>query len=241
MNVMIHTSTRDVRLFAALSSMGIPWNGEAAAVDEKERVWNIGEVSDCGKWKTSELLKWWKDSFFYANNPAHPFQVVKACMASGFAIKRYIKLGGGIMQRRAGDSFVIEHVSDGTELGATSRATDDVLFACVLSAVGFRVWACKSPSARRLFGIGETSETRGYTFEQVRHWWLDKGFVDANGQHPFAYAKAVARNYHGAVDAMMKDRALVEWRPPGSIGRAFIHPDCSSYTESVIAAKLKPE
>lgn len=221
--------------------MGIPWNGEAAAIDHKDRVWNFGEFSDCRMWKTSDLLRWWRDPNFYFDNPDHPFQVVKACMASGFAIKRYIQNGGGIVQRKAGDSFVIENITESNELGATSRATDEILFACVLSAVGFRVWASKSTGTRRIFGIGATSETRSYTYEEARYWWLDKGFVESNGQHPFAYAKAVAKNYHGAVEAMIKDRALVEWRPPGSIGRAFIHPDCSSETESIIAAKLKPE
>lgn len=241
MNLMIQSSTRDVRLFAALSSMGIPWTHGTAAVENKDRVWQFGETSDCGKWKTKDLLKWWRDSDFPALNPDHPFQVVKSCMASGHGIKQYVKQGGGIIQRPSGGSFVMTRIEECNELGATSRASDESHFVASLSAVGFRVWACKSTGFRRIFGIGATSETRGYTFEQARAWWLDKAFIELNNQHPFAYAKAAALNYHGAISAMVKDRALVEWRPPGSIGKAYIHPDCGSETEQQISARLFPE
>jgi len=235
---LIQSSTKDVRLFAAVASMGIPWDNQSGAVTHGERVWLFGDVSDCGKWTIKNLLAWWRQADFHTFNPDHPFTVVKACMASGAGLKKYITRGGGFRQRKTGDSFVIEHIEDGNTMPPTLRSTDDTSFASALSAVGFDVWPVEAPGSRRLFGISERSTTRGYEYSHARAWWLDKTFEQHNGQHPFAYAKAVAITYAAAVDAIIHDRPLVKWSPKGSIGTAYIHPDCSSETEEIIASKL---
>lgn len=238
---MVQSSTKDVRLFASMAAMGIPWQGETGAVSHGDRVWMFGEVSDCGKWTTTNLLKWWRESDFQSKNPRHPFTVVKSCMASGVGIKRHIMDGGGIRQKPSGDSYVIERIEDGTQAKPCPIASDDTSFVAALSAVGFKVWESESSGSRIIYGISRTSETYGYEYAQARAWWLDKAFEERNGQHPFAYAKAVSVTYRNAVDALIRDRPLVEWKPKGSYGKALIHPDCSAATEQEVASWLRGE
>ena len=241
MQHLVQSSTKDVRLFSAVVAMGIPYEEQVGAVQGKDRVWLFGEVSDCGKWKLKDLLSWWGQRDFHTKNPRHPFSVVKACMASGVGLKRYLANGGGIQQRKVGSSYVIEQTDQAKEVPATSRATDETNYTAALSAVGFGVDVCQSTGHRRIFAIGERSETYGYDYGQTRAWWLDKTFEETNGQHPFAYAKAVSLTYSNAVAAVISDRPLVMWRPKGSYGTAFIHPDCSSKTEEQVAGWLNPQ
>jgi len=238
---LIQSSTKDVRLFAAIAAMGIPWeqeSGGSAAVSQGERVWLFGNISDCGKWTIKDLLAWWRQADFHMQNPDHPFTVVKACMASGAGLKRYITRGGGIRQRKVGGSFIIEQIEGDSATLPTLRSTDDTSFVAALSAVGFDAWTTTAPASRRIFGIGERSLSRGYEYAHARTWWMDKAFEGHNPQHPFAYAKAVAITYNSAVDAIVRDRPLVRWSPKGSHGVAYIHPDCSTETEEIIARKL---
>lgn len=241
MTHLVQSSTKDVRLFSAVVAMGIPYKEEVGAVHGKDRVWLFGDVSDCGKWKLKDLLAWWGERDFHLKNPQHPFSVVKACMASGVGLKRYLANGGGIRQRKTGHSYIIEQSDEANEIPPTSRATDETHYAAILSAVGFSVKACQSAGRRRIFAIGERSDTFGYEYGQARAWWLDKSFEEKNGQHPFAYAKAVALTYTNAVAAVLSDRPLVMWRPKGSYGVSFIHPDCSKETEEKVAGWLNPD
>lgn len=237
---MIQASTKDVRLFSAVTSMGIPWTEESGAVAGGERVWLFGDVSDCGKWKLADLLKWWRDRNFHSKNPSHPFNVVKCCMGSDRGIRTAIAKGCGHNQRQAGDSYVIESSGEGYKPAQINgRATDCIGFAAALSSVGFKVQPAPLAGNIFTFAIGQKSETRGYTYAEASAWWVTKGFEERNGQHPFAYAKSVAINYGSAVKALHQDRPLVKWRPKGSIGTGLIHPDCSSETEAKMNEWLK--
>lgn len=239
MKYMVESKTKDVRLFAAIASMGMPWEQDTTAVDGGERVWLFGELSDCGKWKLSELLVAWRDSTFNNNHPDHPFSIVKTAMACGIGLKRYINNGGGITQRKSGKGFIIEHTDDARNQPPSPRASDCAEFISALSAVGFDVWSEGYTSGRRFFGCSPRSSTYGYEYGQARSWWIDKTFESKNGQHPFAYAKSAVLNYKAAVEAIVRDRPLVRWQPPGSIGVAHIHPNCSSETESIVSKWLK--
>jgi hypothetical protein len=236
---MIQASTKDVRLFSAIAAMGIPWTEESGSVAGGERVWLFGDVSDCGNWKLSDLLAWWRDKTFHRMHPANPFNVVKCTMGSDKGLRECTKRNGSIFQRKAGKSYVTESSPDMPIYGQSVRAIDSIPFAAALSGVGFKVSPAKPVGDWMIFKIGEKSDTMDITFTQAQQWWNDKTFEERNGQHPFAYAKAVAITYSSAVEAMKKDRELVKWRPKGGVGTAFIHPDCSSKTEEQVSGWFK--
>lgn len=236
---MIQAKTKDVRLFSAIVAMGIPWEMEAGSVAGGERAWLFGDVSDCGKWKLPELLSWWRDSTFHTKNPRHPFNVVKSCMGSDKGLRAAVKDHCGFRQRKVGDSFTIDAIGMEGDRDFSPRSTPDIAFAAALSSVGFEVTEGPSIGQQRIFAISERSVSMGYTHAEAMHWWNDAKFTENNNQHPFAYAKAVAITYRAAVDAIKRERPLVKWSPPGSIGFAYIHPDCSTKTEEKVGGWLK--
>lgn len=239
MKAFVESKTSDVRLFASVTAMGIPWDEESGSVHGGDRVWLLGEVSDCGKWKLKELLAWWHDAKFHIKNPKHPFHVVKSVMASDMSIRKALKSGQGITQEARGDSFIVSPSPEDKK--GKGHATMDVSFAAAASGVGFKVQGGESVGRRRALVLSDASSTYGYTWAQIDAWWKDKTFEQNNGQHPFAYAKAAAINYTSSIKAIHSERPLVRWQPKGSIGICFIHPDCSSETEARFARALSGE
>lgn len=238
MATMIQAKTKDVRLFAAVVAMGIPWKQETGSISGGERAWLFGEVSDCGKWKIKDLLKWWRDSKFHHSNPTHPFNIVKSVMASDRGVKSAITAHKGIVQRSTGLSMVIEP-SDGTSSYASPlRANDDVSLISALSGYGFEIKECQNVGTIRLFSASEKTQFDGSTYEAAISWWRDASFEKNNPQHPFAYAKSASITYSAAVEAIRKERPLIKWSPKGATGFAYIHPDCSSVTEKKVSGWL---
>jgi len=239
MQQMIHADTKDARLFAAISSMGFHYK-ETIAQEKGERVWTFTTgVSDCGKWKLGDLLKWWRDKDFHVADPSHPFHVVKCAMASNRGIFAAIRQGGGIWQRQVGMSRIIEQ---GGGIEAKSVAGHHVTrassFAAAASAVGFEVAQEPYASDIIIFRIGD-SFGHPFTRDEICRWWGDDGFVAANPQHPFAYAKACMQTYENVVTAIRKADELVKWKPKNTHGHAWINPKCSSETEAQVAQWLK--
>lgn len=241
MDSYINSRTKDVRLFASIAAMGIPWQpGDCAAVDGGQRVWIFGERSDCGNWELSALLRWWHDSSLHTKEPGNAFHVVKATMASDKGLRDAFRSHTSFWQQRRGKANIIiagEPSEPPAEAGP--HATDDSLFAAAASACGFVVTDAKAKGTRRVVGLSDKSQTFPYTLREITAWWHDKDFERQNGQHPFAYAKAAAKTYDAAIRAIKTDRPLVRWQPKGSVGMAFIHPDCSKQTEEKVAGWLK--
>ena len=195
MATMIQAKTKDVRLFASIVAMGIPWKEETCSVAGGERAWLFGDVSDCGKWKIRDLLVWWRDAKFHLTNPKHPFNVIKSVMASDKGIKAAINSHKGITQRSTGASKVIEPIDCVSSYERPFRAIDDTSFISALSGYGFEFKECRSVGNIRLFSASELTQFDGSSYESALAWWRDASFEKNNPQHPFAYAKSAAVTY----------------------------------------------
>lgn len=88
----------------------------------------------------------------------------------------------------------------------------------------------------RVWRIGGASNCGKFTTEALVIAWRDSQFHVKNPQHPFAYVKAALWNRKVIVDAIKKDRPLVQIRKGEQI--AFLHPDCSSETEAKILGRF---
>jgi hypothetical protein len=111
MSSFIHgTNTSDIRLVSALTAMGVPCDENHATVAAGDvRLWRIGEVSNCGKYKTAELIIFWRDSQFHVRNPNHPFAYVKAALWNHKMIVDAVKKDRKLVMIRKGDSIAFLH------------------------------------------------------------------------------------------------------------------------------------
>ena len=77
-------SITDTRLFAALTAIGIqpvewPTIYAGETPDGKPRqTWFMAPVSDCGRFKTAEMIAAWHSAQWMQNNPEHPLAYIKA-------------------------------------------------------------------------------------------------------------------------------------------------------------------
>jgi hypothetical protein len=90
-------SINDTRLFAALCAIGIePVEGPQIFCGETQdgtpkQTWFLKPQSECGKYKTAELIAAWNDPLWHRNNPEHPFAYVKCAMNNLHAAIDHIK------------------------------------------------------------------------------------------------------------------------------------------------------
>ena len=111
------TNTSDVRLVAALTAMGIPVAeinpsaaiGATAGTPGGSRVWSVGTVSNCGRYKVEQLLVAWRDVKFHETNPQHPFAFVKAALWNHKVIVDAVKRDRPLVQIRKGESIAFLH------------------------------------------------------------------------------------------------------------------------------------
>ena len=111
MSSFIHgKNTADIRLVAALTAMGVPCDDKTAtAASGDTRLWRMGEVSNCGKYKTADLIVFWRDSTFHVNNPNHPFAYVKAALWNHKVLVDAVKNDRPLVCIRKGDSIAFLH------------------------------------------------------------------------------------------------------------------------------------
>lgn len=115
MEHFIHgTNSSDSRLIAALTAMGIfcdekSGSGAINTGGNTVRVWSISEVSNCGKWRSKELIQWWRDQSFHVTNPQHPFAYVKCALWNHKQIVAGIKMDKPLVLVEKGDSFAYLH------------------------------------------------------------------------------------------------------------------------------------
>lgn len=111
MSSFIHgKNTADIRLVAALTAMGVPCDENHATVAAGDtRLWRMGEQSNCGKYKASELIFFWRDSSFHVSNPQHPFAFVKAALWNHKVLVDAVKKDRSLVQIRKGDSVAFLH------------------------------------------------------------------------------------------------------------------------------------
>jgi hypothetical protein len=111
MSSFIHgKNTADLNLVAALAAMGVPCDEHHPTVSSGDtRLWRMGEVSNCGKYKTAELIVFWRDSQFHIRNPHHPFAFVKVALWNKKIITDAVKKDRQLVQIRKGNSIAFLH------------------------------------------------------------------------------------------------------------------------------------
>lgn len=112
------SNTSDVNLMAALAAMGV--NADTACAQSGgrvTRVWTLAAESNDGKWKTADLLKWWRDDSFEHTHFGHPFACLKAAMRIRKDIVDGIKKDKPLAFVQNGDQVALIHpdCSDETE------------------------------------------------------------------------------------------------------------------------------
>lgn len=111
------TLTSDVRLVAAVLAMGIPVDEYAPTVGIEAtqhstrgvRTWNLGKVSNCGKYTLAQLQAAWNDRSFHVTHPQHPFAFVKAALWNHKVIVEALKGAKPLVQISKGDSIALIH------------------------------------------------------------------------------------------------------------------------------------
>lgn len=243
MNTFIHgNNTSDIRLVAALGAMGIKCDekGAGGALQSRNgivRTWNLSATSNCGLWKLGELMKWWRDKEFHVTNPAHPFNRVKAAMASNKAFSEALSRHMGIGTVRRGSSLMAAVMDSPviTAKNTLSHPTDDFRKAAAFLAMGFDVTELPPQGSHRLVQIANTAWT-GCEFAPLEIAWNDNRYHETNPQHAFSYVKAAIWNYNYLVNAIKNDKPLVDISRGESF--AYLHPDCSAETERQILSQF---
>lgn len=243
MNSFIHgNETSDIRLVAALGGMGIRCDekGAGGALQTRNgvvRTWNLSQLSNCGLWKLGDLIKWWRDKEFHVTNPAHPFNRVKCAMASCKAYSEALSKHKGIGFAARGESkiaVVMEHATGGNMVHGY-HPTDDFTKCAALMAMGFNATEVRMDGSHRSMQIQAFNE-KGHPFAPLEIAWNDNRFHEVNPQHPFAYVKAALWNYQFLVNAIKRDKPLVDISRGESF--AYLHPDCSARTEEQILSQF---
>jgi hypothetical protein len=77
-NRTAYIETNNINLASSLLTLGIPFNEETQYIKTKSEKGEqfrffFQEVSNCGKFKTGEMMNAWYDESFPINNPEHPF------------------------------------------------------------------------------------------------------------------------------------------------------------------------
>ena len=245
MSAFVHgNNTSDIRLVAALGAMGINCDqtqgGGSGALQTRSgviRVWNLGEVSNCGKWKLSLLSSWWRERDFHVTNPAHPFTAVKAAMASSKAIADAFTRHLGIFTVRRGNSLIAQTSEQPsiTVKNPVFTVTDNMEKIAAFMALGFEVTEIAPNGTNRLFQIPAMSIT-GEPSGKFEIAWNDVRYHETNPQQVFAYVKAALWNHRYLVNAIKSDKPLIDISRGESF--AYLHPDCSAETERKILSQF---
>ena len=84
-------TSENTAMVAALVTLGVPFyetqpyleTREIVNGEEKRTVtWCLGTRTDDGRFKTRELIQWWKDEAWCHANPDHPLAYAKAAVAN---------------------------------------------------------------------------------------------------------------------------------------------------------------
>jgi len=94
--------TSDLSLAAALAALGIQFNTETHFIKvstqsgEQYKFFFEG-LSNCGKYKTGEMLKAWNDEQFHHDNPEHPFAFIKCAFKNRDGLLDVVKKSAGLV------------------------------------------------------------------------------------------------------------------------------------------------
>lgn len=108
-------ATRDLRLIAAITSMGVPLGTPPCMpiVDaqgrERWQFW-MGTHTVDGKYSTKQLIGFWHDENFITNNPEHPFAYIRASLQNHKNLSEAVKGIRPLAQIIKGRSVALIHV-----------------------------------------------------------------------------------------------------------------------------------
>ena len=91
------TATSNTALAAALSAVGIPLADKPLVrvvgdgIRGERVIWFFEPQSQCGKYRTSELITAWSDNAWHIANPEHPFAYIKAALVNRESLVTKIK------------------------------------------------------------------------------------------------------------------------------------------------------
>lgn len=244
MSAFIHGSnTSDIRLVAGIGAMGILCDeknasGAISSNSRTDRVWMLAKDSDCGRWKLSDLIAWWKDRNFHLLNSDHPFNWVKCAMGSGKTLAMAFKSGDAVTQERRGNClvFIVDPSQPQRPIAARGQfLTGDKRLLSALSSAAFRCIEYDCGTDRRMFGPAATSEF-GKPLWEFMGYWNDVNFERSNPHANFAYTKSSVLNYEIILSGVKRDKPLQTIRQGDSF--AYLHPDCSVETEAEIMSQF---
>jgi hypothetical protein len=77
-----YIQTNNLALASGLLALGIPFHEEtpfikARSTKGEQYTFFFQDISNCGNFKTSEMMKAWDDRAFATNNPEHPLSYIR--------------------------------------------------------------------------------------------------------------------------------------------------------------------
>lgn len=107
-------------LAAALAALGIPF-AEIPFVSTKSTkgehfVFLFEGVSNCGQFKTADMLKAWESDGWHVENPEHPFAYIKAAFANREALLDKVKQAAPLVVIERAGKFAILSANASPEL-----------------------------------------------------------------------------------------------------------------------------
>lgn len=118
-----YTTTNDISLASALLALGIPPLKEQPYFKTKnskgndQYMFQFQMVSDCGLYKTQDMISAWYDSEFHLKNPEHAFSYIKCAFSNREGILDLInKDPGMVMIKQHGKiAIVSKNASEATK------------------------------------------------------------------------------------------------------------------------------
>lgn len=108
----------DTRLAVGLRMLGILPDNQAPFVRTVEliegnlirvSIWAFQAESPCGRYKTHEMIKAWRDAQWRARNPEHPFAYVQTALRCLDTTRQEITDAGQLLLIRQGDRTALLH------------------------------------------------------------------------------------------------------------------------------------
>ncbi len=122
--------SENTAMVAALVTLGVPFYAPQPFLETRETLneqekrtvtWCLQTKSSDGRFKTRELIQWWRDEAWLAANPEHPLAYVKAAIANHQRFAAAMKTSIPLALVRKGKRFAL------IPLDATSKRRQQLL------------------------------------------------------------------------------------------------------------------
>lgn len=109
-------TSENTELVATLVTLGVPFYDEQPFMETREIVngeerrtvtWCLRTKTEDGRFKTRELIQWWKDEAWLHANPEHPLAYAKAAIANHQRLVAGVKISAPVALVRKGKKFAL--------------------------------------------------------------------------------------------------------------------------------------